>query len=106
MISQTRVRIAGVVTLGACALMAWSGVRMEALRESTPLFWAYWAVFLLLLLLTFYIVLIDIRYIRLRHATALRDAFHETLGDQDFRTTLRNALSEPAQIDPSKGRRN
>ncbi len=96
----------GAVSIGVCALMAWGGVRLESVRESPVLFWIYWGVFFVLFMVTLYIVLVDIRFIRVQQALALREAFRDTLGDKQFRSALRDALSESKQVEPPEHRRN
>ena len=51
----------------------------------------YWGVFLVFLLAAFYVVVLDIRYIRLQYLLAQRDAFHHTIGSEDFRRALYEA---------------
>jgi TRAP-type C4-dicarboxylate transport system permease small subunit len=85
---QKRWRIAGLLTLGGCAAMAYGGATIA--WQSWPV-WAmiaYWCLFLLLLLLTFYIALIDIRFIRAEYAIMKRELFKETLGDEELRKAL------------------
>jgi len=58
-----------------------------------PLLGAYWGLFLLSLLVTFYMVLLDFRYIRLMYIQGEKELFEETLGSEEFRRALlrRNA---------------
>ena len=91
---QKRWRFVGGVTIGLCGLMAWFGVDMAMLRESTIVFLIYWGVFALLFFVTLYIVALDLRYIRAQHAIAQRDLFCQTLGEQEFREALREAITE------------
>jgi len=99
---QKRWRIAGGITIGICALMAWFGVDMNMLRESRLIFLIYWGVFALLFFVTLYIVALDIRYIRAQHAIAQRDLFHQTLGEEEFREALRDAIKETKQEDDDR----
>jgi hypothetical protein len=94
---QKRWRIAGGITIALCGLMAWFGVDMNMLRESTIFFLVYWGVFALLFFVTLYIVALDLRYIRAQHAIAQRDLFRETLGEKEFREALRDAVIEAKQ---------
>jgi hypothetical protein len=96
---QKRWRIAGMVTIGICAIMAGFGVDMQMLRESTTLFLVYWGIFALLFFVTLYIVALDLRYTRAQHAIAERDLFHETLGDPQFRDALNEAVRSASEDD-------
>ncbi len=48
----------------------------------------YWSIFLLLILTTLYMAVIDLRYIRLQYIAGKRDAFGRTLGDKEFRKSI------------------
>jgi hypothetical protein len=48
----------------------------------------YWSIFLLLILTTLYMAVIDLRYIRLQYIAGKRDAFGRTLGDTEFRKSI------------------
>lgn len=87
---QRRWRIAGLMTLGGCGALAVGGSRMQWAAWPAWAMIGYWLTFLLLLLVTFYIVLVDIRFIRAEYAVMKRELFRETLGDE----TLRRALIE------------
>ena len=100
MLNQKQWRTVGIVCLAGCGVMAVLGVRIEALRSSPALFLGYWAVFLLLFVITLYCVLLDIRFIKAEHAIMAREVFRETLGDEEFRNALRAAQKKSA--DPSK----
>lgn len=72
--------------------MAWYG--SEHLRDPglSLWFWGfYWAAALVLLFIAMYMVLIDLRYIRLQYKVAERDIFLDTLGSEDFRREIRTA---------------
>lgn len=98
---QKRWRIAGGFTVLVCAAMAVFGVDMQMLHDSTPLFLIYWGVFILLFFATLYFVALDLRYIRAEHAIAKRDLFQNTLGDQEFRETLEEAVRDASDADPN-----
>jgi len=98
---QKRWRIVGGVTVAICAVMAGLGVEMQILRNSSTLFLVYWGVFALLFFVTLYIVLLDLRYIRAEHAIAQRDLFYQTLGDQEFREALKDAVRSASDYDKS-----
>ncbi|MBN2309448.1 MAG: hypothetical protein JXR94_10785 [Candidatus Hydrogenedentes bacterium] len=93
-IRQAHWRIAGAVAIVGSAVMAVVGARWGALRESIWLFFGYWGVFAVLLLSAVYIALLDIRYIHTRFTVDQRDAFKETLGDEDFQKELRGAVAK------------
>lgn len=88
--NQRRWRIVGGITLGACALMAVLGPRVDP-RESVALFFAYWLVFLVLLIVSLYLAFVDFRYIRLQARAEERRIFLETLGNEEFRKQIRDA---------------
>ncbi len=94
MITQTKWRIAGLAILACSAAMAWYGV--ETLREphSTMYWLIYWGIFLGLIMAAFYVVLLDIRYIRMQYAIGQREAFRSTLGNEEFRKALIKAIDE------------
>ncbi|HPO11906.1 MAG TPA: hypothetical protein PLI09_00555 [Candidatus Hydrogenedentes bacterium] len=94
MITQTRWRITGLAILAGSAAMAWYGV--ETLREphSTMYWLIYWGIFLGLIIAAFYVVLLDIRYIRLQYALGQREVFRSTIGNEEFRRALIKAIEE------------
>lgn len=100
---QTKWRLAGGGAVGLSAVMAWYGAAFLSFREGTLFLLAYWGVFLALLLVAFYCVLLDIRYIRMLYALERRRVFHETLGNAEFRRALHAAHHRqgrsPAPID-------
>ncbi len=94
MITQHKWRLAGLAILACSAGMAWYGV--ETLRDPHSLmYWlVYWGLFLGLIVAAFYIVLLDIRYIRLQYALGRREAFRSTIGSEEFRRKLIEAIQE------------
>lgn len=80
-----------MVTLTACALLAWFGARAHFFIDSLLVCILYWGLFLALMGATFLVVWLDVRYIRLQYALERRKAFRETLGDEDFRASLLNS---------------
>ena len=62
--------------------------------SSALLHLVYWLVFLLLILFTLYLALIDMQYIRLQYLAQKRDIFRGTLGDRKFRESLRKTAEE------------
>lgn len=101
MLTQKRWRIVGGVCLAACGLMAWYGVRFQALRESPAVFLGYWGLFLVLFVIVLYCVVLDLRYIKAEHVIMSREVFRETLGDEEFRRALRAAQAKASQSSKS-----
>lgn len=88
-LSQRKWRAVGAVAIGLCAFMAWHGARSF---EPIPSKWylaIYWGVFLAALIVAMYVVILDIRYIRLMYALGQREIFENTLGSEEFRKALR-----------------
>ena len=101
---QKRWRIAGGITIAACAVMAGFGVDMQLLRDSRTLFLVYWGVFALLFLATLYIVALDLRFIRAQHAIEERNLLQQTLGDEKFREALNEAVRSASDDAPDEKR--
>jgi len=74
--------------------MAWYGAAEVGRGTPWPFLVAYWGAFLLLLLTAMYMVLIDLRYIRLQYLAGRREAFRGTIGDERFRRALIAAQQE------------
>lgn len=100
---QSMWRIGAVITIACCALMAWCGTEWQALRTSATLFMAYWGVFIVLFLVSLFIVWLDVRYIRLEYVAGKRTLFRQTLGQEDFRKSL---LERRASPEEEQGKRN
>ena len=94
MFTQRNWRIAGAIAITICALMAVFGTRIAF--QSLFNFAVYWTVCLMLLMVTLYIALIDIKYIRVEQAIAHRELFRETVGDEDFQKKLLEAAAKAA----------
>jgi hypothetical protein len=88
MMTQTRWRVACAITTGCAALMAWFGVDPSFLPASLLYYVAYWGVFLVLIIVSVFIAILDIRYIRLQYALGQRELFRQTLGDAEFRQAI------------------
>lgn len=69
-------------------MLAWYGVKPAVMQLGWPLLGAYWGLFLLSLLVTLYMVLLDFRYIRLMYLQGEKALFEETLGSEEFRRAL------------------
>jgi hypothetical protein len=93
-IQQGSWRKAGALALGCAALMAWYGADEFIVGKSTLALLAYWSVFTLLLCVTTYCVILDIRYIKTTFVVGQRDAFMNTLGSKEFREALQKQLEE------------
>lgn len=105
-IRQRQWRLVGAGAILGAAVMAWYGQYLAQERVSFVVQAVYWAVFLLLLLIALYVVLLDIRYIRLQYAIERRDAFLRTLGSEELRKAVLARRSggngkEEAGKDPS-----
>ncbi len=87
-ISQRQWRCVGGGAILGAAVMAWYGQYLVQDRPSLAVLVVYWGLFLLLLLLSLYIVLLDIRYIRLQYALERREAFLRTLGSEELRKIM------------------
>lgn len=85
---QTKWRTVCGVAVFLAAGMAWYGVESDSLRRSLATFAAYWGVFLVLLGIIFFIVLLDLRYIRLQYVIARRELYRQTFEDEEFRRAL------------------
>jgi len=85
-----------MTTIGA-ALMAWYGSENRFFLYSLSLFLCYWGVFLVLLITTLYIVMLDIRFIHLQYTIGQRELFRQTLGDESFRKELIEAQRKDTQ---------
>lgn len=96
MLNQRTWRTIGAVTLTGCGIMGLYGPNVQY-RDSPLAFAVYWTVFLILLFVTLWMVLIDIRYIRLQYRAGRRAIFMETLGDEEFRRSLRGEGGEPGE---------
>jgi hypothetical protein len=84
----------GTISLLVAALMAWYGIELLERGGSTIFFLIYWGIFGISLFLSLYMALLDYRYIRLQFKLAEREAFHDTLGTESFRSTRKKATNE------------
>lgn len=93
-VTQRRWRAVCSVLIVCVVGMALYGVQ-EGFFADRPLYaLVYWAVFLLLLAAIFFIVILDIRYIRLQYAVEKRELLRQTMGDETFRKALISAQRE------------
>jgi len=77
-----------MVTIAACALLAYFGAANGFFLGAPVACVLYWGLFLILMVATFFIVWLDIRYIRLQYALDRRKVFRETIGNEEFRKAL------------------
>ena len=89
-----RTTLAGTMTLAG--LMAWYGSDAPALQASLRYFAIYWGIFLLLLLISLYLIVLDLRFIHVQYLIARRDLLRETLEDEAFRKALIRAQQQKA----------
>ena len=82
--------------------MAWYGVENRFFISSLSLFLSYWGVFLGLLVITLYIVMLDIRFIHLQYKIHQRELFRQTLGDESFRKDLIEAQRKNNPVNEKK----
>lgn len=87
-------RIVGGVSILIAAAMAWYGSEHMVRGVAVWQLAVYWLVFLLLFLLAMYMVLLDLRYIRMQHAIDQRDLYLKTLADETVREALRKAMEQ------------
>lgn len=92
-ISQRTWRTIGLVALGVCCVLAWYGTKPGVTGLPLPGLAVYWGVFTLSLLVTFYMVLLDMRFIRLMYLREEKALFDETLGSEEFRRALRGGAN-------------
>lgn len=94
MLTQRVWRTVGVVAVACCAILAWYGD--DTLRSGASLFYLllYFSLFALSLLVAVYVVLLDIRHIRLQYLAGQQEIFRSTLGSEEFRRELRKKQTE------------
>lgn len=71
--------------------MAWYGTEPGVTSLTPAYLLAYWAVFLISLLVALYMALLDLRYIRYLYSQSEKELFEDTLGSEEFRTALQKA---------------
>ena len=85
-------------TTALAALLAWYGSEAGPVFASLLTTAAYWGLFVVLLFASLYLVVLDLRFIRLAYALEKRRLYQETLGSEEFRKSL---LSSPKRDDPT-----
>lgn len=96
-VNQRTWRTIGVVALALCCMLAWYGVKPGVTSQPLQILAVYWGVFLLSLLITLYMVLLDLRYIRLLYLQEEKELFEDTLGSEEFRRALREHKAEQSE---------
>ena len=71
--------------------MAWWGSNTVVWIRSPVAFFGYWGLFTLFLAASLFIVVLDIRYIRLQYLLGQRELLRRTLEDEAFRRALLDA---------------
>ncbi len=99
MLTQRRWRAIGLITLTGAGAMAVGGVWVNA-ADSRLFFAIYWTIFLGLLLTTLYMVLLDLRYIRVLYTSGKREIYKETLGNEEFRRVLQQGTARAQDSSP------
>lgn len=89
--TQRTWRSIGLGSLILCGVLVWYGAKPGVTSLGRPALAVYWGVFLISLAVTFYMVLLDLRYIRLQYSLGEKELFEETLGSEEFRKALRRA---------------
>ena len=90
----------GGIAITGATLLAWYGTAVLKAGASKWVLCGYWGVFLCLLVFSLYIVVLDIRFIRLQYLLSQRDNFEKTIGSEDFRTALRELQQQRKQSTP------
>ena len=83
--------------------MAWYGSETVKRDQSILFLLGYWGLFLLLVLVALYVVLLDVRYIRLQYKLGQREIFLKTLGSEEFRRALRRSHQQKEPPDDKAG---
>jgi hypothetical protein len=102
-LNQRLWRIIGAVCLAGCGVLAWFGPNVVRTSPTLIVQCLYWGFFLVLLLIAMYMVLLDIRYIRMIYAIGKRDIFLSTVGSEDFRKAIIAARREAEEADSDNG---
>lgn len=102
MLTQRKWRAIGLVTLTGAGAMAVGGVWVKA-ADSRLFFALYWSIFLGLLVTTLYMVLLDLRYIRVLYTSGKREIYKETLGNEEFRRSLQQGAAKALDRAPHAG---
>lgn len=88
-LTQRKWRTVGAVALAIAGGMALYGGGEVTEETSRVYLLVYWSVFLACFVVALYMAYLDLRYIRLQYLLSERDLYLETLGDEEFRKTLR-----------------
>lgn len=102
-LQQRTWRIIGGVSILAAAGMAYYGSTHVTIAAPRLFFAAYWLGFLLLFAVAIYMVLLDLRYIRLQFLLEERELFVKTMADEEIRQAIEKAQGRPVGGDDTKG---
>jgi hypothetical protein len=102
-LTQTWWRKVGVGAVALAALMAWVGAEAEFLRRSVLLLLVYWGIFTAVFVTALLMVILDLRYIRLQYVLGKREIFQQTLGDEQFRKSLKQKMDRRGKNGSSNG---
>lgn len=90
-LNQRTWRTVGGVCIVIAAAMAWYGSENVSRAGSLVGFAIYWLIFLLLFLIAIYMVLLDLRYIRLQYLIAERDLYLDAVAAERRRLAAADA---------------
>ena len=96
-ITQRGWRLLGIGALVFAGALVWFGPATLRTEPGLVFLCVYWGAFVLVLLVAFYAVLLDVRYIRLQYALEQRAIFEDTLGSDAFRKALHEAHKAKVQ---------
>lgn len=85
--------------------MAWYGSKSLSAEQSPTFMLLYWTAFLFCLLVAMYMVILDIRFIRMHYIMGQREIYRGTLANEEFRKTLIEAI-ETQNTDSQNTREN
>lgn len=100
---QTYWRIAGGVAISVCAAMTVFGWLIMAPGTGPTWLLVYWSIWLVLLLFSLYVVMVDLRFLRARFLAEERNLFKETMGEAAIRDAIIQAqrdLQSPNEQPP------
>ena len=83
--------------------MAYYGSSHVGLGTPRLFFAGYWLIFLLLFAVAIYMVLLDLRYIRLQFLMEERELFVKTMAEEEVRAAIEKAMAGDTLGDEKKG---
>ena len=87
-------RITGMVSVIIAAVMAWNGVAYLGAGWPWLALLAWWGTVIVLIIVSVYTVLLDLRFTQLHYVLAEREIFLDTLGSEDFRKEIRRVMAK------------